>query len=63
MRGDEENRDPKETEMYSHPETLFLVSTEVQRQYLADAEQHRRVATARRLRKSRRSRRNVRDRH
>ena len=49
--------------MYSHPETLFLVSTEVQRQYLADAEQHRMVAAARRLRKSRRSRRNVRDRH
>ena len=40
--------------MYNHPETMFVLANEVQRQYLADAEQRRLVATARRARKARR---------
>lgn len=46
--------------MYSHPETVFQLATEVQRQYLADAEQRRLLAAARRAR--RRSRRSIRHR-
>lgn len=37
--------------MYSHPETAFQLATEVQRQYLADAEQRRLLTAARRARR------------
>jgi hypothetical protein len=49
----EQNTDLKETEMYTHPDTMYSVATEVQRLYLADAEQRRLVRSARRGRRSR----------
>jgi hypothetical protein len=52
MRSDK-HTDLKETEMYTHPDTMFSLATDVQRQYLADAEQRRLVRAARRGRRTR----------
>jgi hypothetical protein len=49
-----EHTDLKEPKMYNHPETMFVLANEVQRQYLADAQQRRFAASARRARKARR---------